>query len=141
MADEVDVASPPAVVQARVRRLIDLLDGVIPAKQLDWNLLVATWNLRAFGGLTKKWASVGDFNIDRAGDPLYDAFTSTGLAAPPELNEAARTIFDQDAGGSGACTSHAAPTSSTTCRPQQPRDRPARRLLARDREEERSRPR
>ena len=37
------------------------LDAVVPAKQLDRNLLVATWNLRAFGGLTEKWrAEPGD---------------------------------------------------------------------------------
>jgi hypothetical protein len=37
---------------------------------------------------------LGDFNIDRSGDPLYEAFTSTGLGAPPALNDVARTIFD-----------------------------------------------
>ena len=26
-----------------------------PPKALDRNLLIATWNLRAFGGLTEKW--------------------------------------------------------------------------------------
>ena len=29
------------------------------AKELDRNLLVGSWNLRAFGGLTKKWQSGG----------------------------------------------------------------------------------
>ncbi|MFA4844939.1 MAG: endonuclease/exonuclease/phosphatase family protein [Patescibacteria group bacterium] len=36
---------------------------------------------------------LGDFNIDRVGDPLYQAFTSTGLFTPPELNAVPRTIF------------------------------------------------
>lgn len=38
--------------------------------------------------------ALGDFNIDRKGDPLYDAFTSTGLTPPPELNKTPRTIFE-----------------------------------------------
>ena len=37
--------------------------------------------------------ALGDFNIDRRGDPLYDAFTSTGLEPAPQLNEVPRTIF------------------------------------------------
>ena len=36
---------------------------------------------------------LGDFNIDKIGDPLYDAFTSTGLTVPPELQNFPRTIF------------------------------------------------
>lgn len=38
---------------------------------------------------------LGDFNIDRNGDPLYQAFTSTGLTTPAELDQVARTIFDK----------------------------------------------
>ena len=37
--------------------------------------------------------ALGDFNIDRVGDQLYDAFTSTGLRTPQELNEVPCTIF------------------------------------------------
>lgn len=33
------------------------LDAQIPTKNLDRNLIIATWNIRAFGGLTEKWAS------------------------------------------------------------------------------------
>ena len=33
------------------------LDEELPAKELDRNLLIATWNIRAFGGLTEKWHS------------------------------------------------------------------------------------
>jgi endonuclease/exonuclease/phosphatase family metal-dependent hydrolase len=36
---------------------------------------------------------LGDFNIDRYGDPLWQAFTSTGLSAPVGLNNAPRTVF------------------------------------------------
>jgi len=37
--------------------------------------------------------ALGDFNIDRVDDPLYKAFTSTGLFTPPDLNLVPRTIF------------------------------------------------
>jgi endonuclease/exonuclease/phosphatase family metal-dependent hydrolase len=37
--------------------------------------------------------ALGDFNIDRRGDPLYQAFTSTGLEPPAALDEVPRTIF------------------------------------------------
>ncbi|HEU4450794.1 MAG TPA: endonuclease/exonuclease/phosphatase family protein [Gaiellaceae bacterium] len=47
----------PAPLQARLLDLRAALDAVVPAKQLDRNLLVATWNLRAFGGLTESWRS------------------------------------------------------------------------------------
>jgi endonuclease/exonuclease/phosphatase family metal-dependent hydrolase len=51
----------PAKVRAELEKLRARLDETIPAKRLDENLLIATWNLRAFGGLTDKWtASTGD---------------------------------------------------------------------------------
>ena len=37
--------------------------------------------------------TLGDFNTDRRGDTLWEAFTSTGLEAPPELNSVRRTLF------------------------------------------------
>jgi endonuclease/exonuclease/phosphatase family metal-dependent hydrolase len=37
---------------------------------------------------------LGDFNIDRKDDPLYQAFVSTGLHPPTELEGLPRTIFD-----------------------------------------------
>ena len=37
---------------------------------------------------------LGDFNIDRKGSPLYQAFTSTGLTIPQCLEDLPRTIFD-----------------------------------------------
>lgn len=48
---------PPPEVTVELQKLRIALDEVIPRKQLDFNLLIATWNLRAFGGLTKKWQS------------------------------------------------------------------------------------
>jgi endonuclease/exonuclease/phosphatase family metal-dependent hydrolase len=38
--------------------------------------------------------ALGDFNIDRQNDPLYQAFTSTGLQPPAGLNHVPRTVFD-----------------------------------------------
>jgi endonuclease/exonuclease/phosphatase family metal-dependent hydrolase len=46
---------PPQDVAADLQRLRTALDEDLPAKTLDRNLLVATWNLREFGGLTEKW--------------------------------------------------------------------------------------
>lgn len=37
--------------------------------------------------------ALGDFNIDRQGDPLWQAFVSTGLKSPDELNAVPRTVF------------------------------------------------
>jgi hypothetical protein len=37
--------------------------------------------------------ALGDFNIDRRGDPLFEAFTSSGIEPAPQLNEVPRTIF------------------------------------------------
>ena len=39
--------------------------------------------------------ALGDFNIDRRGDPLFEAFTSTGLEPASQLNDAPRTIFGE----------------------------------------------
>ena len=39
---------------------------------------------------------LGDFNLDRLGNPLFDAFVSTGLWPPAELNDIPRTIFDNN---------------------------------------------
>ncbi len=51
------LATAPAAVQAEMATLRSRLDAEIPARRIDRNLLIATWNLRAFGGLTEKWAS------------------------------------------------------------------------------------
>ena len=36
---------------------------------------------------------LGDFNLDRIGDPLYNAFLAAGLWPPAQLNAVPRTIF------------------------------------------------
>lgn len=47
----------PEAVQAEMATLQAALDAAIPAKQVDRNILIGTWNIRAFGGLTESWAS------------------------------------------------------------------------------------
>lgn len=51
--------APPANVQADLDALTAALDAQIPAKTND-NLLVATWNIRSFGSLTRKWTATAD---------------------------------------------------------------------------------
>ncbi|HEX2699813.1 MAG TPA: endonuclease/exonuclease/phosphatase family protein [Acidimicrobiales bacterium] len=48
---------PPASVIAEVARLHDALDADVPAKSLDRNLLIGTWNIRAFGDLSDSWGT------------------------------------------------------------------------------------
>ena len=48
---------PPLEIAGELAELRAALDKDIPAKALDHNLLIATWNIRAFGNLTEKWRS------------------------------------------------------------------------------------
>lgn len=52
-----EITSAPQEVLADLNALNSTLDMSIPPKKLDKNLLIATWNIRAFGDLTKKWQS------------------------------------------------------------------------------------
>ncbi|PNW27296.1 endonuclease/exonuclease/phosphatase family protein [Formosa algae] len=51
---------PPTDVQKNIELLKYDLDNKIPSKKLDENLLIASWNIRAFGNLTRKWVSEDD---------------------------------------------------------------------------------
>lgn len=52
---------PPEKIAEELKSVRDALDSTIPSKALDKNLLIATWNIRAFGDLTEKWeAEPGD---------------------------------------------------------------------------------
>jgi endonuclease/exonuclease/phosphatase family metal-dependent hydrolase len=51
---------PPESIAEELAELELALDEAIPAKALDRNLLIATWNIRAFGNLTKKWEADED---------------------------------------------------------------------------------
>ncbi|MGJ8550901.1 endonuclease/exonuclease/phosphatase family protein [Winogradskyella wichelsiae] len=48
---------PPQEVIENLNLLKADLNFKIPSKKLDRNLLIATWNIRAFGNLTRKWDS------------------------------------------------------------------------------------
>ena len=50
----------PQDVKDNVQLLIADLDVKIPNRNVDKNLLIATWNIRAFGDLTRKYKSEGD---------------------------------------------------------------------------------
>ena len=67
--------------------------------------------LKAIARWMKEWAKretkwhhnmlvLGDFNIERKDDELWQAFTSTGLSVPDDLQEVPKSIFD-DASDSG----------------------------------------
>jgi endonuclease/exonuclease/phosphatase family metal-dependent hydrolase len=81
---------------------LHVIYGTEPADRIGELTAIAQW-LADWAATEQSWGhnllALGDFNIDRAGDPLYDAFTSTGLSPPTELNEVPRTIFDQPGGG------------------------------------------
>jgi endonuclease/exonuclease/phosphatase family metal-dependent hydrolase len=59
---------------------------------------IATW-LAGWPEREKEWSenllTLGDFNIDRRGDPLWEARKATGLTTPVALNDVPRTIFDE----------------------------------------------
>jgi endonuclease/exonuclease/phosphatase family metal-dependent hydrolase len=61
---------------------------------------IAEWLARRAGDadeFNRNLIALGDFNIDRLGDPLWEAFASTGLGAPKELEDVPRNI--SSAGG------------------------------------------
>ncbi|MFW6198628.1 MAG: endonuclease/exonuclease/phosphatase family protein [Acidobacteriota bacterium] len=51
---------PPTAIRDELEDLRELLDRQIPDKALDQNLLIATWNIRAFGRVTRKWQAGED---------------------------------------------------------------------------------
>lgn len=51
---------PPQHIIEEIDLLNKNLDALLPSKQLDKNVLIGTWNIRAFGGLTEKWEASED---------------------------------------------------------------------------------
>ena len=49
------ILKPPAATLAEIEPLAAALDAELPDKVLDRNLLVATWNIRAFGDMADSW--------------------------------------------------------------------------------------
>lgn len=54
----------------------------------DWARRATEWE--------QNFIALGDFNIDRRDDPLYQAFVSRGLTVAPQHRDLPRTIFDRD---------------------------------------------
>jgi endonuclease/exonuclease/phosphatase family metal-dependent hydrolase len=52
--------TPPPAVQRDLAGLEAALDEGLPPRTIDRTLLVATWNVRVFGGLTEKWVADPD---------------------------------------------------------------------------------
>ncbi len=71
------------------------------AARLPEVVAFAQW-MRAWADRRDDWNTnllvLGDFNLDRVGNPLFEAFVSTGLWPPAELNAVPRTIFDDAEG-------------------------------------------
>ena len=58
MKEESTIYDPlPIEVAENLALLREDLDAKVPFKELDRNLLIATWNIRAFGSFTRKWMS------------------------------------------------------------------------------------
>ncbi|MET3143466.1 UNVERIFIED_ORG: endonuclease/exonuclease/phosphatase family metal-dependent hydrolase [Arthrobacter sp. UYEF2] len=78
---------------------VHVLWGKSPAERLPEITAFAEW-MRAWAVRPNDWNAnlmvLGDFNLDRIGDPLYEAFIATGLWPPTELDKVPRTIFDND---------------------------------------------
>jgi endonuclease/exonuclease/phosphatase family metal-dependent hydrolase len=78
---------------------VHVLWGKNATERLPEVTAFAQW-MRDWADRPKDWNHnlmvLGDFNLDRIGDPLYEAFINTGLWPPTELNKVPRTIFDDD---------------------------------------------
>ncbi len=78
---------------------VHVLWGDKPDQRLPEITAFAQWML-AWATRKSDWNAnllvLGDFNLDRIGDPLFEAFLSSGLWPPMELNKVPRTIFDND---------------------------------------------
>ena len=78
---------------------LHIIWGDNPTERLPEITDIADW-MRSWADRPGDWNDnlllLGDFNLDRLDDPLYQAFVSTGLFPPAELNSVPRTIFDND---------------------------------------------
>jgi hypothetical protein len=64
----------PGDIAVNLKELKEDLDVKIPPKKLEKNLLIATWNIRAFGDITRKWKS------DPADSPKRDLHSLVCIA-------------------------------------------------------------
>ena len=79
-----DARDPARPLRGR-GRTVPTSCGRSPPGSRGWAKEERQWN--------QNLIALGDFNIDRRGDLLFDAFTSTGLQPAPQLNDVPRTIF------------------------------------------------
>jgi hypothetical protein len=63
---EPDILHPPAAVTAEINAVRAAVERVVPAKRRRGrNLIIGTWNIRAFGDLTKTWRTSTDAKPQR----------------------------------------------------------------------------
>lgn len=78
---------------------VHVLWGSSPKDRVGELEVFASW-MRRWADRPEDWNRnllvLGDFNLDRMDDPLFQAFASTGLWPPAELNLVPRTIFDNE---------------------------------------------
>lgn len=76
---------------------LHVIYGQGPADRIAELRQIAGW-LAGWATEGDVWGSnliaLGDLNIDRQNDPLYQALTSTGLQPPAGLHHVPRTVFD-----------------------------------------------
>lgn len=76
---------------------VHVLWGKASADRVGEITAFANW-MRDWAERPKDWNHnllvLGDFNLDRLDNPLFEAFVSTGLGPPTELDRIPRTIFD-----------------------------------------------
>lgn len=61
----------PEGVRAEIEALADALDALVPAKSLDRNFLLATWNIRSFGAFNPDWVGEPTGSPKRDRQSLY----------------------------------------------------------------------
>jgi endonuclease/exonuclease/phosphatase family metal-dependent hydrolase len=70
--------------------------GESAADRLPELKAIARW-MKEWAGQSSRWhhnlIALGDFNIDRKGDDLWQAFVGTGLEVPVQLDQVPRSIF------------------------------------------------
>ncbi len=88
--------SPPSSVQDDLDDLNNALNSTIPAKATD-NILIATWNIRKFGSLTRKWLPTGNYSPKRdlrALRTIIDIISRFDVVAIQEVTGDLRAIRD-----------------------------------------------
>lgn len=55
IGDNAAILEPPKSTRDELAKLEAGLDAEVPARRLNRNLLVATWNVRDFGGMSDTW--------------------------------------------------------------------------------------